>query len=144
MRNSIEWMARRFGLENRVRFAGFVTSVEKIWAENHVLAMPSRYEGMPLAMVEAMLCERPVLATDVAGHSEIVEDGVNGFLADAPTAPSVNKALEKLWARRTELEAIGKAAAKTIGERYPSDPARTFAEKIKAIAAPSERRPEPM
>jgi glycosyltransferase involved in cell wall biosynthesis len=34
-------------------------------------------------MVEAMLCGRPVVATNVAGHSEIVEDGVTGFLADA-------------------------------------------------------------
>jgi glycosyltransferase involved in cell wall biosynthesis len=134
MRNSIAWMVRRFGLENRVEFAGFVTPVEKIWATDHVLAMPSRYEGLPLAIVEAMLCGRAVLATDVAGHSEIVEDGISGFLADAPTAPSLNRALEKLWARRTELEAIGKVAAKSIRERFPADPARIFAEKIKAIA----------
>jgi glycosyltransferase involved in cell wall biosynthesis len=134
MRDSIEWMVRRFGLENRVGFAGFVTPVEKIWAENHVLAMPSRYEGMPLAIVEAMLCGRPVLATDVAGHSEIVEDGVSGFLADSPTASSLNRALEEIWAKRTELEAIGKVAAKNIRERFSADPARAFAEKIKSIA----------
>lgn len=57
--------------------------------------MPSRFEGLPLAMVEAMLCARPVVATDVAGHAEIIEDGVTGFLADAPTAGSMAAALER-------------------------------------------------
>ena len=53
-------------------FAGH-RPVEEIWASNHVLVMPSRAEGFPLAIVEAMLCARPVLASDVAGNSEIVE-----------------------------------------------------------------------
>jgi glycosyltransferase involved in cell wall biosynthesis len=134
MRYSIERMVQRLGLLERVRFAGFVPSVETIWSENHVLVMPSRYEGMPLAMVEAMLCARPVVATDVAGHSELVDDGVTGFLADAPTAPSVRRALERLWAERMDLQAIGKEAAKRIRERFPANPARTFAEKIKVLA----------
>src|SRR5262249_38289882 len=78
MRHSLERMVDHLGLKDRVRFAGWVESVWNIWAENHVLVMPSRAEGLPLAMVEAMTCARPVVATDVAGHSEIIEDGVTG------------------------------------------------------------------
>ena len=81
--------------------------------------MPSRFEGLPLAMVEAMLCARPVVATDVAGHAEIIEDGVTGFLADAPTAGSMAAALERFWERRSEAEAIGKAGAERIGQLAP-------------------------
>jgi Glycosyl transferases group 1 len=58
-------------------------------------AMPSRYEGLPIVIVEAMLCERTVVATNVAGHSEVIEDGISGFLAHAPTVASVAKALER-------------------------------------------------
>jgi glycosyltransferase involved in cell wall biosynthesis len=134
MKNSIERMVERLGLRDRVRFAGFVSPVGNIWIENHVLVMPSRYEGMPLAMVEAMMCARPVVATDVAGHSEIVKDGVNGFLAEAPTASSVGRALERLWARRLDLEAIGKVAAQSIRQHVPADPASIFSGKIKALA----------
>ncbi len=134
MQDSIEQMVHRFGLEDRVKVAGFVASVEKIWTENHVLVMPSRYEGLPLAMVEAMLCARPVVATDVAGHSEVLEDGVTGFLADAPTVRSMNKALERLWTRRLELEILGKAAARSIRHYVPADPVGAFAAKIKALA----------
>jgi glycosyltransferase involved in cell wall biosynthesis len=134
MRNCIERMVQHLGLQDRVRLPGYATGIEKIWAENHVLVMPSRYEGLPLAMVEAMLCSRPVVATDVAGHSEIVDDGVTGFLADAPIASSVRRALDRLWERRVDLEAMGKAAGKSIRERVPKDPACVFAEKIKTLA----------
>jgi glycosyltransferase involved in cell wall biosynthesis len=135
MQDTIEQMIQRLGLQDRVKVAGFVASIEKIWTDNHVLVMPSRYEGLPLAMVEAMLCARPAVATDVAGHSEVLQDGVTGFLADAPTVRSVNKALERLWTRRMELETMGKAAARSIRQHVPADPARVFAEKIKALAA---------
>jgi len=134
MRNSVERMVQNLGLESRVRFAGYVPSVENVWAENHVLVMPSRYEGLPLAMVEAMICARPVVATDVAGHSEIIDDGVTGFLADAPTASSVRRALDRLWARRLDLEAMGEASARSIRRQIPADPVRVFSGKIKALA----------
>jgi glycosyltransferase involved in cell wall biosynthesis len=85
-------------------------------------------------MVEATLCARPVVATDVAGHAEIVEDGVTGFLADAATVASIERALERMWARRNELERMGEAGSRKIRGLVPADPIRTFSEKIKAIA----------
>jgi glycosyltransferase involved in cell wall biosynthesis len=135
MKSGLELLARRLKLEDRVTLAGHTSKVEEIWAANHVLVMPSRFEGLPLAMVEAMLCARPVVATDVAGHSEIVEDGVTGFLADAPTVASVSKALDKLWERRAELEKMGEAAAKKIRNFAPADPAKEFSEKLMNLAA---------
>jgi glycosyltransferase involved in cell wall biosynthesis len=139
MRHCLDRMVRRLGLQDRVAFAGQVSSVENIWAENHVLVMPSRAEGLPLAVLEAMLCARPVLATDVAGHSEVIDDGLNGFLADAPTGPSVAKALERLWADRMNLEGIGRTAAKRIRERMPADPVQVFSEKIIDLVCRGDR-----
>jgi glycosyltransferase involved in cell wall biosynthesis len=133
MREGIERLADRLGILDRVVFAGF-RSVEEIWAANHVLLMPSRREGLPLAMVEAMLCGRPVVATDVAGHAEIVEDGITGYLADAPTVGSFGAAMERFWERRGEAEVIGKAGARRIRELVPPDPARVFAERLKTLA----------
>lgn len=132
MRDGLQRLAQSLGIADRVVFSGHRT-VEEIWALNHVLVMPSRYEGLPLAMVEAMLCARPVIATNVAGHSEIVEDGVTGFLADAPTVSSVALALERFWARRGDAEAIGKAGAQRIRHLVPPDPARIFADKLMGL-----------
>ncbi len=104
-RGGLERFAQRLGLTERVVFEGHVADVEKIWSQNHVLVMPSRIEGLPLAVVEAMLCGRPVVATDVAG-AEVIEDGVTGFLAEAPTVGSVGNALERFWARRGDATRI--------------------------------------
>ena len=138
-RDTLERLVRRLGLADRVSFAGHVANVEEIWASNHVLVMPSRFEGLPLAVIEAMLCGRPVIATDVAGHSEVIEDGVTGFLADAPTVSSMTNALERFWARRDEAADIGAAAARKIRELVPSDPVRIFTENIRTLAANASR-----
>jgi len=132
MQDSLERLVERLGLGDRVIFSGHA-SVADIWASNHVLTLASRYEGLPLVMVEAMLCGRPVVATNVAGHSELIEDGVVGFLADAPTVASVAKALERLWERRSEAEQMGKAAAERIRQLVPRDPTQVFSGKIRKL-----------
>ena len=139
MRNSLERLVQQLGLKSRVIFAGHVAVVEDIWATNHVLVMPSRFEGLPLAMVEAMLCGRLAIATDVAGHSELIEDGTNGFLAEAATVPSMAKALERFWVRRTDMEHMGRAAREKIRQIIPADPVGEFTEKIKAFIASPDR-----
>jgi glycosyltransferase involved in cell wall biosynthesis len=132
MQQGIKRLACSLELSERVVFSGFA-AVQDIWAANHVLVMPSRSEGMPLAMVEAMLCARPVVATDVAGHAEVIKDGVTGFLADAPTASAVAAALERFWERHGEAEKIGQAGARRIRELMPHDPVRVFSEKLKNL-----------
>jgi glycosyltransferase involved in cell wall biosynthesis len=132
----LERLAHRLGLSDRACFAGH-RPVEEIWASNHVLVLPSRFEGLPLAMVEAMLCARPVVATDVAGHAEIMGDGVTGFLADAPTVASVAEALERMWARRSDLEELGRAGSRKIRGLVPEDPVRIFSDKIKNLVQES-------
>src|SRR5690606_32225425 len=63
-RRSLEEMAKA-DPANRVRFRGHVDSVEEMWRDQHALIMPSRREGLPIAMVEAMMAGRPCIATDV-------------------------------------------------------------------------------
>jgi glycosyltransferase involved in cell wall biosynthesis len=132
MRDGLERLARALRLADRLVFAGYA-SVENIWARNHVLILPSRFEGLPLTVIEAMLCGRPVVATDVAGNSEVIDDGINGFLAHAPTVGSMRKALERFWERRHEAQKMGEAASMKMRELYRTDPIRVFSEKIKEI-----------
>jgi glycosyltransferase involved in cell wall biosynthesis len=129
MREGLVRLAEHLGISDRVVFEGY-KPVEQIWASNHALVMPSRYEGLPLAIVEAMLCGRPVVATDVAGNAEVVEDGVTGFLADAPTVGSMVRALERFWVQRCEADQIGNAGARRIRQLVPADPAQLFAQKL--------------
>jgi len=58
-------------LQDKIRFCGNVSDVSKIWRDNHALIMPS--EGLPLALVEALMCGRTAIVTDMAGNAEVIE-----------------------------------------------------------------------
>lgn len=125
------------GITNKVTFPGHVESVEEIWKQHHLMAQPSRNEGMPLSLVEALMCGRPVLATDVAGHAELVEDGVNGFIADSPCVKHLDQALERAWQQRTCWQAMGAEAATRIRQQVPAEPVADFAARLLALAGQS-------
>lgn len=132
-RGILEQLVATLKLEDRVSFAGYV-AVDKIWRENHILLMPSRYEGMPLTIVEAMFCGRPVVATNVGGISELVKENLTGFLAEAAVAKCFADALERMWSERDRLEEIGMLAAASIREFVPKDPVGEFANKLRTLA----------
>jgi glycosyltransferase involved in cell wall biosynthesis len=113
-----------------VRFGGFVPDVHRIWADYHALVLPSRYEGLPISLVEAMLCGRPSIVTNVSGNPELLEDNVTGFVAAAPTAALLDEAMERAWTRRAEWPAMGVAAAEQVRRRVPPDPAAVFADQL--------------
>lgn len=132
-----EWglrkMVERLGLKS-VAFAGEQNDIEKIWAEHHALALPSRFEGMPLALVEAMLCGRPGIVTDVGGNRELVRDGVNGFIAKAPTVELVDDAMNRAWRERERFREIGARAAQDAREFVPRDPGIDFGRELEGVA----------
>lgn len=130
---SLEAMKEMLGLAN-VRFAGHESDVRKIWSLNHALVLPSRFEGLPLVIVEAMLCGRPVITTDIAGNAEYLEEGKTGFIAQAPTAALLDDAMERAWSKRSDWKAIGLAARESIVTKLPKDPIETFAKRLMEIA----------
>ncbi len=90
------------------------------------------YGDGPWRIGLARLVERLQL-NDRVVYSEVIENGVSGILAAAPTIASVREALEVLWTRREDLRDMGKAAAKTIRQKVPPDPIDLFARKIKCL-----------
>lgn len=130
---SLEAFKETHGLSN-VIFAGHENDVSRIWARNHALVLPSRFEGLPLVIVEAMLCGRPVITTDIAGNAEYLEEGVTGFVAQAPTVDLLDDAMERAWARRNDWKSIGLAARESIVAKLPKDPIQVFADKLVEIA----------
>jgi glycosyltransferase involved in cell wall biosynthesis len=113
-----------------IEFAGHVSDVEGIWAKNHALVLPSRYEGLPLALVEAMLCSRTAIVTDVAGNTEVIEQGITGFVARAPTVSLLDEAMEEAWTRREEWQEMGARARNAIKKLIPADPVGEFCEQL--------------
>lgn len=131
-----EWIIReqikRLNLTN-LAVHGPVENVASIWADHHALILPSRQEGLPSALVEAFLCGRPAIVTRVGGNAELVEDGVNGFVAPAPTVELMDQALERLWENRARLEEMGNSARRAAGKKIPRKPVEIFVEQLLAL-----------
>jgi len=134
---SLQRLAVALDLKN-VTFAGLVNDIEELWSRHHALVMPSRCEGMPLALVEAMICNRPAIVSDVAGHRELVRDGINGFLASAPTVALMDEAMSRAWSRRSELRQMGLIAGADVRCWVSPDPTEQFVEELKRAARPLE------
>jgi glycosyltransferase involved in cell wall biosynthesis len=126
-REGLMSLQRTLGVE-RVAFEGRSADIEQVWRDHHVLVLPSRAEGLPLALVEAMMCGRPAVVTDVGGAREVVEDGLTGFVAAAATVDDLDAALERMWERRPDLLRMGAAAAAHIRELVPADPGAVLAD----------------
>lgn len=131
---SLKCMSEMLGIQNRVTFAGHVEDVEKVWAKHHALILPSRYEGMPLALLEAMLCNRMAIVTDLAGTPEVMLDGKTGFLMPAPSFDLLDSTMEKAWSHRHEWQSMGIKAGQHIRSLIPREPAIAFAQKLIATA----------
>ena len=120
-----------------VEFAGQQGNIEQVWSRHHALVLPSRFEGMPLVVVEAMLCGRPCIVTDVGGNSELIRDGINGFLAQAATVPLVDEAMNRAWDNRASLKEMGCVAGRDVRQWVSADPGADFARELEAVAAGS-------
>jgi glycosyltransferase involved in cell wall biosynthesis len=128
-RKSMERLVKMMNLE-MVHFAGHVTQIDQVWSTHHALLMASRYEGLPLALVEAMLCGRVPIVTDVAGNAEMVTDDVTGFVAEAPKPACLNEAMERAWNARNRWREMGLAAAAKVRQLLPEDPIADFIQRL--------------
>lgn len=115
-------LIRMHRAEEVMTLRGYVRDVQEIWRNHHVLLLPSRGEGTPLVAIEAMMCGRPVITTHVGGNSEIIEDGVTGFIAEAPTPHSFAATMERAWTERHRWKEMGLAAHARAKELAKADP----------------------
>jgi glycosyltransferase involved in cell wall biosynthesis len=104
-----------YGLSDKVSFTGFVGDTRDIWKKNHLMVMASRAEGLSLAVLEAMICGRICVVTDVGGHGEVLQDSVSGFLAESAMPKYFEAALERAWAMQSQYNQIaGKAIVSAV------------------------------
>ncbi|MDP6538775.1 MAG: glycosyltransferase family 4 protein [Planctomycetota bacterium] len=118
-RAALERRARRRGVADRVCFAGFRPDVEAVLASVDLLLLPSRWEGMPYVVLEAMAAGLPVVATPVDGAVDLIEDGRSGWLATEITAAALAEALSQALAADAEsLAAVGGRGRERVAREF--------------------------
>src|SRR5215469_16748408 len=91
-------LLRAAGLGKRLRLLGYREDVPDLMAAADIFVLPSRFEGLPMSVIEAMLSGLPVIAANVRGPAEQVEPEVTGLLIPPGDAPALAAALARLAA----------------------------------------------
>ena len=117
-RAGLEARARRYGLATRVHFLGRREDVFALMRSADLVALPSRREGHPLALLEALALGRPAVASAVGGIDEIVHPGRTGLLVPPEHPAALADALGRLCADPALRERLGRAARRDARRRF--------------------------
>jgi glycosyltransferase involved in cell wall biosynthesis len=114
-REQLADLASRHGLEDRVRFEGYQPDPSPYLAQASIFVLPSRFEGMPNALLEAMAAGLPVVVTDASpGPLEVVEHDVNGLVCPSEDVAALATVLGRLIVAPDLRERLGMAAAQRL------------------------------
>lgn len=117
-RGMLEALAKELKVEKYVSFFGYQENPAQFVSQCDLYVQPSISEGFGLALVEAMGCEVPVLATAVGGAPEIIEHGRTGWLLEEPSVEELVTHLKQAWQDRTQLAAVGRAGRDAVITRF--------------------------
>ncbi|MFW2403882.1 MAG: glycosyltransferase family 4 protein [Gammaproteobacteria bacterium] len=135
--DEMQSLARNLGVARDVTFTGHANGIEMM-AGFDVFLLPSRYEGLPYALLEAAASGLPIITTDVGGAGVVVQDGENGYVLPEQSAELLADRLTEL-ARNGQLRHEMSACSAQIAEKFTVDRmvADTIAVYEEALAAPA-------
>lgn len=121
LKSSMQRLVKDKHLENHICFLGYQAHVTSIIQQLDLVAMPSRWEGFPLTPIEVFAMGRTLVASDIGGINEIVEDGRNGLLVEKDNPIQLSNGLEVLLLNEEMREALEQQAKIDYEERYSYD-----------------------
>jgi len=121
LRGALESRSRELGIAGMVRFLGIRRDMALIYRSLDLFVQPSLWEGLPLALLQAMGARLPVVATRVSGALEVIEDGVNGRLVAPGSAEELAKAVVELYRDPEARARMGEKARETVAAQYSQE-----------------------
>lgn len=118
----LQAQADRLGVADLVRFAGALADPVRFLSAFDLSVSASRGEGLPLALLEAMAAELPVVATRVTGHVDVVEEGRTGVLVPPDDPLALARAALRLLRDPARCLAMGRAAQIRARTHFPIEP----------------------
>ncbi len=107
-----------------VRWRGPSSDISAVWREHHIAMLLSHREGMPRSLIEAAMCARPIIATDVTGCRDVVRHGVDGILVPPGDIQSAAEAIVRLAGDAGLRRRMGAAAAERARQEFSEDAVR--------------------
>ena len=113
--------AEAWNNEPGITWLGQVDDIPGLWRRAHIAVLPSRREGLPLSLLEAAACGRPMVATDVPGCREIAIDGETGLLVGVDDPAALAAAIGRLAAALQLRAQFGEAARRLVVSRFGAE-----------------------
>ena len=116
----LKLLAQELGIADRVTFLGWQSRAQLIGQYQHanLFLFPSRHEGMPNAVLEAMASGLPVIASRIAGSEELVVDGETGMLVPSEDVDALRSALKQLLPNASLRQGMGAASRRRVEMQY--------------------------
>src|SRR5207302_7464498 len=111
-------LTKELGVEDAVHFLGYVAPVQRAIEQAAAVVVPSMGEGFGMVALEAMERARPVIAAEIGGLGELVEDGVTGYLVPAGEAEPLAAALVRIASDLARAAAMGAAGRRRALEQF--------------------------
>lgn len=104
---ALKEQVERLGVAKKVMFLGLRQDVSRLLAIMDIFALPSLSEGLSMAILEAMMAGKPIVATRVGGNPELIEEGRTGLLVEPENSQALVKALERLLESKQATRQMG-------------------------------------
>ncbi|MDD4878948.1 MAG: glycosyltransferase family 4 protein [Candidatus Omnitrophica bacterium] len=120
-RAGLEGYAEKLGIREKIVFVGWKKEMADVYADLDIVALTSLNEGTPVALIEALASGRPVVSTDVGGVKDVVEDGINGYLAASGDAAGFAKCLLGLAQDHKKRGEFGSNGRRKVLQKYSKE-----------------------
>ena len=117
-RDHLRKVALGLGLQEEVVFMGFVSDIPSFLSTMDIFVLPSLYEGLGVAVLEAMAAGKPVVATKVGGLTELVEDQMTGLLVPPEDPSALARSISRLVSQRGLAEEMGGRAWERVQKHF--------------------------
>jgi glycosyltransferase involved in cell wall biosynthesis len=118
LKNNLERLAKDLDLRERIIFLGARRNIPELLSQIDIFVMPSLWEGLGLALLEAAAAAKPIVASNVGGVPEIIKDGETGILVLPKNVKSLADGLEHVLLGAAEAKEMGVRARKFVSEKY--------------------------
>lgn len=117
-RASLVASAEGSGIGTHIRWTGAISDTEEVLRTGDVFVLPSREEGMSIALLEAMALGIPIVATDIPGNRRLVENQVHGLLVPPDDPRALARAIHEQWQNPRRASEMGRAARERVRAEY--------------------------
>ena len=120
-RGQLEALAKQKGIERKVEFAGFQENVSPYLSRMDLFVLPSRTEGTPLTIFEAMACGLPVVATNVGGVPDIVQQSETGLIVEPGRPSELARAIKQMLSEPAKMRTMGRKGKERVLRDFHPD-----------------------